>query len=300
MPLLEKRRAELLLAAATLFWGATFPVVKGAVAQMPVMAFLGLRFALAALLLLPLAWTGLHTLGRRGLAKGVFLGALNYLSFLLQTWGLQSTTSSNAAFLTGLNVVWVALLAGPLLGKRPGGGAFLGVVVAAGGLFLLTWQDPWSLHPGDALVVGCSFFVAFHILALDRLAGGHDGRALALVQIATMAALGLGGSLAWEPYTWPRAWNGELVSAFVVTAVFATVFAFWVQTTYQPRTTPTRAALIFTLEPLFGALFSVALAHERLGPVQWAGGLLIVGGMLFSELKPARAEAPPTRGPLEP
>ena len=161
--------AELLLASVTVFWGATFPVVKDAVARTPVLSFLGVRFLLSAVLLALFAGRRLASLDRRALARGVGLGTLLFLSYLFQTLGLARTSAANAGFLTGLNVVWVPLLSGPLLGKPPPRAARIGVVFALAGLLLLTWHTPWRLEPGDALVVLCSGFVALHILGLDVL-----------------------------------------------------------------------------------------------------------------------------------
>ncbi len=286
--------AEFLLATVTVFWGGTFPVVKDAIGQVPVLCFLWIRFALAAALLAAMARGQILRLGRRGWGRGMFLGTLLFLSYLFQTFGLERTTAANAGFLTGLNVVWVPLLAGPLLGKRPGPGAKLGTVLAVVGLWLLTGSAPWNLGTGDLLVLLCSVFVALHVLGLDALTAGVDARALTFVQVATMAGLAGVGSLAFEPVTWPRTWSAGLAGAVLITAVFATVYAFWIMTTYQRYTTPARAALIYTLEPVFAALFSVWLAGERLTPAAWAGGLLIVAGTLAAELWTA---APPTRAP---
>lgn len=280
---------EFLLVTVTLFWGATFPIVKDAVAEVPVLCFLWVRFALSAVLLAVMAGPRLLTLDRRGVRRGIFLGALLFASYAFQTFGLERTSSANAGFLTGLNVVWVPLLAGPFLGKRPATGAKIGVAVSLLGLLMLTWHTPWQLNPGDLLVVICSFFVAFHILGLDALTAGYDGRSLACVQITTMAVLGLLGSLLFEPVSWPRQWSGSLLSALAITAVFATAYAFWVMTSFQRLTTPTRAALIYTLEPVFAAIFSVWLAGDRLSALAWCGGALIVLGMLVAELWPAPA-----------
>lgn len=295
----DRRRrlwAEFLLATVTVFWGSTFPVVKDAVSQVPVLCFLWVRFALAAVLLAALAGPRLAGLGRRGWTRGVLLGTVLFLAYLFQTFGLERTSAANAGFLTGLNVVWVPLLAGPLLGKRPAAGAKIGVVCAVVGLWLLTGSAPWRLGAGDLLVLACSVFVALHVLGLDALTEGTDARALTFVQVATMAVWAWVGSAAFEPVTWPRAWNADLVTAVVVTAVFATVYAFWVMTTYQRYTTPARAALIYTLEPVFAAVFSVWLAGERLSATAWMGGLLIVAGTLAAELwpQPQADEGPET------
>lgn len=279
--------AELILASVTLFWGATFPIVKDAITEMPVMAFLWVRFAIAAIILAFLAGrAGFATLDRRGWMIGILLGTLLAFAFIFQTFGLERTSSANTGFLTGLGVVWVPLLAGPLLKKPAALGSKIGVCFALTGLLLLTWHTPWTINFGDFLVVICSIFIALHVLGLDVFTKGYDGKALTFVQIATAALLYLIGSLFFEPVSLPQTWSGSLIFAFVITSVFATVYAFWAMTTFQNRTTPTRAALIYTLEPVFAALFSIWLAGDRLTTIGWFGGGLIVFGMIFAEAWP--------------
>lgn len=279
--------AECILVTVTIFWGGTFPLVKDAIEEIPVMAFLWIRFALAAAILF--LWAGykeIQRLGKSGWIRGVALGVLLFASYAFQTFGLALTSSANAAFVTGLNVVWVPLLVGPILHKPAASGSRIGVVCALSGLFMLTYQAPWRLNLGDVLVLVCSFFVAFHILGLDTWTHGYGGRALAFVQIGTMAALSLAGSLLFEPMSWPRVWTPKIYLAVIVCSVFATVYAFWAMTTFQKMTTPTRAALIYTLEPVFGALMAVFYAGERLSGVAWLGGALIVLGMIVAEIWP--------------
>lgn len=279
--------AEFILVTVTIFWGGTFPLVKDAIEEIPVMAFLWIRFALAAAILF--VWAGyaeIRRLGKSGWVRGAGLGLILFASYAFQTFGLALTSSANAAFVTGLNVVWVPLLAGPILRKPAASGSRVGVVCALVGLFMLTYQEPWRLNPGDALVLVCSFFVAFHILGLDAWTHGYDGRALAFVQISTMAVLSLAGSLMFEPVSWPKVWTPKIYWAVIICSVFATVYAFWAMTTFQKMTTPTRAALIYTLEPVFGALMAVFYAGERLTGMAWLGGALIVSGMIVAELWP--------------
>jgi drug/metabolite transporter (DMT)-like permease len=279
--------AEFMLATVTIFWGATFPIVKDAISEMPVMAFLWVRFAMAAMLLaLITGRKGFASLNRRGWRLGILLGTLLFLAYLFQTFGLERTSSANAGFLTGLGVVWVPLMAGPFLKKPAAFGSKIGVGLALIGLFLLTWHTPWTINFGDFLVVICSVFIALHIIGLDAFTKGYDGRALAFVQIATMAVLCCFGSLVFEPVSWPQVWTGSLVFAFITTSVFATAYAFWAMTTFQKRTTPTRAALIYTLEPVFAAIFSIWLAGDRLSSIGWIGGALIVVGMIVAEAWP--------------
>lgn len=284
--------AEFMLATVTIFWGATFPIVKDAINEMPVMAFLWMRFAMAAILLAVISGrSGFSSLDRRGWRLGILLGILLFLSYLFQTFGLERTSSANTGFLTGLGVIWVPLLAGPILKKPAAFGSKIGVGLALIGLLLLTWHTPWTINFGDLLVVICSVFIALHILGLDAFTRGYDSRALTFVQIATMAVLGCFGSLVFEPVSWPETWSGSLVFAFIITAVFATAYAFWAMTTFQNRTTPTRAALIYTLEPVFAAIFSVWLAGDRLTSFGWFGGALIVAGMIVAEVWPLMTQS---------
>jgi len=279
--------AEFMLATVTIFWGATFPIVKDAINEMPVMAFLWVRFAMAAVLLAFITGrSGFASLDRRAWRIGILLGTLLFLSYLFQTFGLERTSSANAGFLTGLGVVWVPLMAGLMLKKPPALGSKIGVALALIGLFLLTWHTPWTINIGDFLVVICSGFVALHIIGLDAFTKGYDARALTFVQIATMAVLGCFGSLVFEPVSWPQTWTSSLIFAFIITSVFATAYAFWAMTNFQNRTTPTRAALIYMLEPVFAAIFSVWLAGDRLTGVGWFGGGLIVLGMIVAEVWP--------------
>ncbi len=279
--------AEFMLATVTLFWGATFPIVKDAITEMPVMAFLWVRFAMAAILLGFIAGrSGFASLDRRGWRIGILLGTLLFFSYLFQTFGLERTSSANAGFLTGLGVVWVPLMAGPLLKKPAALGSKIGVGLALIGLFMLTWHTPWTINLGDFLVVICSGFVALHIIGLDAFTRGYDARALTFVQIATMAVLGCFGSLVFEPVSWPQTWTSSLIFALIITSVFATAYAFWAMTRFQNRTTPTRAALIYTLEPVFATIFSVWLAGDRLTVIGWFGGGLIVAGMIVAEAWP--------------
>ena len=276
-----------MLAAATLFWGWTFPVVKDAVAQMPVFAFLSLRFALAALLMLPLlkrAKGGGNGRGRgisrQTLTAGGILGVLLFSVFAFQTLGLERTSAAKCGFVTGLNVAWVALLSGALL-RRGAARAWAATAMAVGGLWLLTAPDSSSFNVGDFLTLICSLFIALHIMALDRLGGRHSSADLAFLQFVFVALASAAASVVWEPNFFPQVWSGDLIFAFALTALGATVFSFWAQTHFQHRTTPLRAGLIFILEPVFAAAFAVTLYGENLRPTAWAGAALMLGAMAF-------------------
>ncbi|WP_192458924.1 DMT family transporter [Musicola keenii] len=275
----QRRVAELWLACVAAGWGIGFPAMKQAVNEHSVLMVLGLRFVLSAFLLLPFSANKLRNMPMKTLAAGIVLGLLLGAAFVFLIFGLQLTTASNTGFLAGLSVIWVLLLSGPLAGKLPSFEAALATLFGLVGLYLMSDIHGWQLQWGDTLVVIGSVFTAIHIMALDKLSTHHDNMILAFLQIATIALVIMVIQYSRWDAVLPAMWDSRLVLAVFVTAIFSTVIAFWVQTRYQRYTTPTRAILIYNLEPVFSALFAVWLLRETLSANILLGGGLILLGM---------------------
>ena len=274
-----QRRAEIMLLAATFFWGWTFPVVKDAVTAMPVFAFLALRFALAGCMMAVL----LRRLPRRrDMSFGLALGGVLFLIFAFQTWGLTRTSSANSAFITGLNVIWVFLF-------LPGAWrqAWPQMLLVGAGLWLLTPPDE-PLNLGDFLTLICSLGVALHILMLARRHEAQSSGDLAAMQFWTVAIISAAVSYFTEESLLPPRWDGEIIFALLLTAGGATVFSFWAQTHFQRRTSPLRAGLIFICEPIFAAIFAWGVYAETLPSMSWLGALLILAAMVRTVLQEAK------------
>ena len=277
--------ADLSLLLVAVVWGATFVMVKDAVTLAGPLTFVGLRFALAAAVLLPLAATRigpspLPLLG--GLVAGVFL----FAGYALQTAGLQFTSASKAGFITGLAVVIVPVLTTLIDRRLPPAATALGVLLATAGLALLSLADALSVQAGDLLVLGCAVAFALHILVVGHAAPGSDVVGLTFAQIMAAALLTVPSAFLFE-----RPAGAQLLAvlpAALFTGVFATVVAFYLQTRAQRFTTPTHTALIFTMEPVFAGLFGFLLAGERLGPRALVGCALILAGMLVAQLVPEK------------
>ena len=279
--------ADLALLLVTAIWGSTFVLVKDAVAQYPVLPFLGLRFAVATVALAPAAWQARHRLRPSDLPAGLAAGALLFAGYALQTFGLQQTSASKAGFITGLSVVLVPLLVALFWRRWPNRAALVGTGLATAGLALLSLNADLSIQPGDLLVVGCAFSFAGHITALGALAPGHDPRILTLAQVATVSLLSSLASilLGGFPPVPAAAWGAALF-----TGLAATALAFFIQTAAQRFTTPGHTALIFAAEPVFAALFGVLVAGETLPARGWLGSAAILAGVVLGAL--AQAEAP--------
>jgi drug/metabolite transporter (DMT)-like permease len=278
--------ALLALIAVTAVWGVTFVQVKDAVALYPLFAFLAVRFAIAVLALGVPAGPRLRGLGRTGWVAGAVLGLLLALGYGLQTAGLERTTVSSAGFITGLYVVFTPLLALALFRVRPGRAVWLGVALSTLGLALLSGVDAGS-SAGDLLVLAGSAAYSLQIVLMERFAPRYDP--LAFTEVEMIAAFG--GftvlALALGQVEVPRGWT--VWGALLVTGVFASALAYLVQTWAQRRTSATRTALAFTMEPVWAALFGYTLAGDRLGWVGWAGCAVIMAGILLAE--PAAASA---------
>jgi len=269
----------LLLVATTAVWGWTFVVVKEAVRHYPVLSFLGLRFALAAVVLwLVVTASRLKAIrARTGLAIGAVLAA----AYLLQTLGLQRTTISNTGLITGLFLVFTPLLDRLLFGVPTMPRVWAAVALAFAGTALLTGGAPGGLHPGDLLVLGGSVGFALHITLLSRYAA-RGPLPLAAWQMTAAGLLLTAGSLAARAPLLPM--PAGVPAALLITGVFASALAFWVQTYAQQRLEATRAAIIISMEPAFTVAFAFWLAGERLRLIQAAGALLILVALLGNEL----------------
>jgi len=271
-------RPLLALVAVTAVWGLTFVQVKDAVALYPLLAFLALRFGIATAALAVPGVARVRRLGRRGWGAASFAGLLLAAGYTLQTAGLARTSVSSAGFVTGMYVVLTPLLALVLFRLRVGRAAWIGVGLATAGLALLSGVDAGS-PGGDLLVLAGAAVYSLQIVLMERYAPLYDVLAFTLVEM--LAAFALLGVVAIPVYEVPHGWT--VWGALLVTGLFASALAFLVQTWAQRRTSATRTAVVFTLEPVWAALFGYTLAGDRLGALGWAGCAVIMSGIVLAE-----------------
>ena len=280
------RRAPLLaLVAVTAIWGVTFVQVQNALALYPLFAFLAVRFAISTIVLAPFAWRPLRALPREGVLAGVGVGALLGVAYGLQTAGLELTTVSSTGFITGLYVVFTPLLALAFFGTRVPRALWIGVALAVVGLLLLNGA-PGGSPAGNVLVLGSALAAAFQIVALERFAPRYDVWALTFLQMATALVGFTVIAVATGQIEVPHGWT--VWAALLVTGIFAGALGFLIATWVQAQTTAARAALVFTLEAPFAALFGVLLADEVLGWAGWLGCGVMMAGILLAEPAAAR------------
>ncbi len=283
-----QRRAEALLLGATVIWGSTFVVTKGLLDETSPLIYTSIRFLLAALIVALLFRRRVFS-AREGVAlPGIILGLLLFAGFAFQTIGLQYTSASKSAFFTGMLVVftpifhavaqrWLSLPRKALLA-----GNLLGVVLSALGLFLLTSPEGSSFTSGDGMTLVSAGLFAAYIVYLDKVSRSIDAMALTFI---VFLSCGLSGGLAAAAFEDIHIVPGaDFFLPLGYLTLFATVIALGVQNRYQADTTPTRAAVIFSLEPVIAAVFAYFVRAEQLGPAGIAGGCIIFGGLILSEL----------------
>ncbi len=269
-------------------WGATYVVVKDAVAAMPVSDFLTWRFALATAVVAAVRPSALFRLDARDVRAGILLGLALAAAFLLQTVGLRSTPASVSSFITGLLVVLTPLGAALLYRERVSGSCWMAVGLATAGLALLSLRG-LSIGLGEVLTLGCAVAFALHILGLSRWAAGHNLHGLVVVQLMTVtvtaAVIALPDGLAVPS-------DSSVWAAVLVTGVAATALAYLLQTWVQSQLSATCVAVVLTTEPVFAGLVAVGLASEQLSDRAALGAVLVLAGMLLA--------APPSKRSREP
>ncbi|WP_141499402.1 DMT family transporter [Bacillus toyonensis] len=284
--------APLALLFVSFIWGATFVVVQNAMSFVGPFTFNGLRFLFAGIILLFVQMIFSQKTSKQHIKQssfaGLIVGFFLCVGYLLQTFGLLYTTSSKAGFLTGLSIVMVPILSFVFLKQKATIFVVLGITVATAGLYLLTAADSFQFNIGDILVLGCAIAFAAHILI-----NGFYSKKISPLLLSTSQVLTVGifSSICaflfedWENLFSISLWtNHSFLFALFLTSLFATSIAFFIQTSAQKHTSPTRVAIIFAMEPVFAALTGVLVANEQLSMSAIFGCLCIFLGMIFVEL----------------
>jgi drug/metabolite transporter (DMT)-like permease len=281
---LKSWQADGILLLVAISWGVTFALVQDAIEQIPVYTFLFWRFGFAFVLMAIVAWRHWAKLTRPTLYAAMLLGLFNFSAFAFQTYGLTLTLSSTVAFITGLNVIFIPFLALMLFRRSVSRFAIIGAVIAVIGLWFLTGQGGFGLGLGELYTLICAVLFSLHILYTDRFVQSHDVTLLVTIQFGVIALASLVTGLGMDGSIIPSSYSNSFLIALISTVLFATIFAFWAQTSMQRFTTPAKTALIFTMEPLSAAVFGYFYAGEMLTSLQLFGGGLMIAGVLYAEL----------------
>ncbi|HEY6306485.1 MAG TPA: DMT family transporter [Candidatus Angelobacter sp.] len=282
-------KAHLLLVLMTMVWGSTFVLIKQALADASPLVLNAVRMSLAAVLLTAYYHKQLAGLDRKAFAAGAIVGLFLFLGYAFQTTGLKLTTPSKSAFLTGVSTVLVPLIMVVFWRAKTHPWRAVGITLALAGLFLMTvpagrqgLADFAKVNRGDLLTIACAIAFAWHIVLLGRATRCFAFEQIAVLQVAVAAALmALTAPFLEQPHF---RLSVTVTATVLVTGIFGTAVAFTTQAWAQQFTPATHTALIFTLEPVFAWLTSFLYLNERLGLRAGVGALLILSGVLVSEV----------------
>jgi drug/metabolite transporter (DMT)-like permease len=288
-PVSTRLRADAALVLVTMVWGSSFVVVKNVVTDSPPLAFVFLRFLLAALVCLAIAARRPRSPGL--LRDGVVIGSLLAGGMIFQVLGQTESTASKAGFLTGLSVVLTPFAAYVRSRKLPSLENAIGIVLAGAGFILLTFpRGGGPINRGDLLLLVCGIVFAFYIVEMSMRTERHDPAWLTTVQLATVAFAAGASSLVFRAVgsaieMRPLILDTGFVRSVLYLATIGTVGTFFTQTWAQRHMSATHAAIIFALEPVWAALLAAWLLEERLGTSGVWGGVLVLAGIVVSETR---------------
>ncbi|HUK20799.1 MAG TPA: DMT family transporter [Gemmatimonadales bacterium] len=288
----EARRADLRLAFATLLWAASFVVVKQGLTVSSPLAFTAARFAIGALVLTPFARLGQRFTSGELLA-GALVGGLLAVGFATQTVGLVYTTPARSAFIVASSSILAPIVAFVAAREPLRANLIVALALASVGMYLITNPETGGLNRGDVWTLVTALCFGAQIAAVTQVSRRYDPLRLVWMEtVITAAGAGVAALLTEKVTVIPGC---MLAATLAYTGVCATALALLWQTRAQRHMSSARAALIFCLEPVFAAAISWGSLGERLSLLQWAGGGLIVVGMLVPEIGASAGRAELTR-----
>jgi len=254
--------AEFGLVAAALIWGFNFILVKMAVDQMPPIYYVGLRFLVGSIFLLPFSYRQMKALDRQGWLIGMGVGVLLFGGFILQTVGLVSTSPGVSGFLTSLYVIMVPIFIGLATGRWPSPMVGVGVVVVVAGFAVLSLYGDLSFGWGEIFTLLATIFWALHILGVAYGSTRLGALAFVQLQLTICAVLSLAGAFIFErPDPFP---GWAPTGAVLWTGIMGSLVAYVLMVLGQRYTPPTLAGVIMSLEAVFALIFSIIVGYDSL------------------------------------
>lgn len=272
-------RIYFFLILTTFFWGGSFLFTKIGIASIPPQLFVFTRFSLATAIMLLVFAPRLKKLDRGTLTRGAIVGTALGLTNLSFVFGVQGTSISRAGVLNNLFVLFIPLISKIFWRDRIGGTNIAGIVLAVAGIWLLATGGGQGFNRGDLISTFCAFMIACHIITVSKVLKDDDVYLVSLVQFATVAVIAAVACLLLPlpPFKVTRA----AAMSVVYCAVFPTIFCFTLQNAYQRYVTPTRAGLIYTLDPVWSLMAGFMVLGERLTGMEWLGcGIIFLAVLL--------------------
>lgn len=281
-------KADLTLFAISIIWGSAFVAQRVAGQVGSVYIFNGVRYLLAALVVLPFAYRSFRAAGpAQNISSSqykwmIIAGFFLFIGSALQQAGVKYTTAGNAGFITSLYVVFIPILLFLFFGEKPHWVFVLAVLIAGVGAFLLSTGGSFEVRFGDLLEVIGAFFWAFHVIILGKYAHQFESMTFSVGQLAVCGLLNLLLGLVIEPMP---VFDGQFLFAIGYTALLSLGLCYTLQIWAQKHTPPADAALILGLEAVFAVISGWLILGERLAALQALGAVMIFSAVILSQFK---------------
>jgi len=275
-----KGRIYFFLILTTFFWGGSFLFSKIGLREIPPALFVFTRFSLATLIMLVVFFRRLQSLDRGIIRRGAIIGSALGLTNICFVFGIRDTSISRAGVLNNLFVLFIPLITKLVWKDRIGRINLAGIALAAVGIWLLATSGGVGFNRGDLVSTMCALFIAVHIITVSKVLRDDDVFLVSMVQFATVAVMAGITVLLTVPVVHLGV-SSMAIFAVVYCAIFPTIICFTLQNIYQRFVTPTRAGLIYTLDPVWSLLAGFFVLGERLNPLEWLGCGMIFLAALF-------------------
>ena len=275
-------KANFLMLIVTMCWGSSYLFMKMGLDSFQGFNLIALRFGIAFILAGAVFYKRLIRINFKTFFYGFILGSILFLVISVVTIGLKFTSISNAGFLFSLSVVFVPLLLAIFFRKKPGKKVVFGLCVSITGIALLTLNNELKINSGDYLIILGAIFYAIQIIVTDKLTKNVDSITLGILQLGVAGAWGMLFSFIFENPHLPS--TTEAWVSIMALSILCSAIGFIGQAVAQKHTTPTHTGLIFSLEPVFAALFAFIFVAETLPAKGYLGAILILIGVLTAKI----------------
>lgn len=268
-----------------IIWGTSFVVLKNALDSVGTLWILAIRFSVSSVLLLALSVKKLKGISRRCIRGSVIMGALLAVAYIVQTYGLVYTTPGKNAFLTSTYCVLTPFFAWGMFKRKPGILNVVAAVMCVAGIGFVSLNEGFgAVNRGDVLTLLCGIFYAFQISIMEAYSGSGDASVISAIEFTVAALICWTGALIFEqpPVNVPT--EGWLNIAYL--SVMCTAVCFFLQAWGMKYTPSSTAAMLMTLEAVFGVIISVIFYGELLTVKLVIGFALIFFSVIISEMRP--------------
>jgi drug/metabolite transporter (DMT)-like permease len=293
---MKKYYGESALLLNTIIWGGTFAIVKNAFNDVSPLLFLGLRFVIATLLFLPFVYKQLLMADKKTILAGVILGVFYFSGFAAQTLGLNITTATKSGFITGTFVIFIPILQLIIEKRKPKWFNIVSVSLVLMGLVMLASKGDNAIdfmqqlgsdfNLGDLLTLLCAVLFAFQVVYVDVFTKRYNYLPMVFVQLLITGLGGLVFSFVFSISGLEAVrfnLNSSVIASLIYTAIFASIIATIIQLKFQKIVSPTKAGIIFSIEPIFAAVFAFFLLSEKISKFGLLGCAIIFIGLILSE-----------------